>query len=191
LSWDKENNSKAANRAEWLGLTSLCSFMVWDARQLDLAPLANGSFDYVINTENIEHIIDDRKLMIDIARLLKPCGWLLLTTPSIDYLPMSKGDIGPFELIEDGRHVRRGYSRQMLEELCEIAGLKVERFTFCSGRVSQLVTKLMRLLYHFRLNSLILQPLIVPLRILSFVAEILPWRGRCYSICMVAYKPRF
>lgn len=191
LSWDEANNSKAAQRAEWLDLSSRCSFLVWDARRLDSAPLPVGGFDYVINTENIEHIIDDRKLMGDVARLLKPGGWLLLTTPAIDYLPMSEGDMGPFDPIEDGRHVRRGYSKQMLSELCEIAGLRVEHFTFCSGRLSQLSTKLMRTLTGLGLGGIPMQIMMIPVRALSFVFECFPRRGRCYSICMVAYKPRF
>lgn len=191
LSWDVENNNKAAERAEWISVSSHCSFMVWDARSLDAAPLKPNSYDYVINTENIEHIIDDRKLICDIARLLKPGGWLLLTTPSIDYYPISDGDRGPFEPIEDGRHVRRGYSTQMLLELCEIAGLKIEKLTFCSGRVSQLATKLMRSLYRLGMSPLLVQLIIFPMRIISLGAECLPWRGRCYSICIVAYKPRF
>ena len=40
--------------------------------------------------------------------------------------------------------MRRGYSRVMLEELCEHSGLKVECISYCSGYFSQKVAAVMR-----------------------------------------------
>jgi 2-polyprenyl-3-methyl-5-hydroxy-6-metoxy-1,4-benzoquinol methylase len=42
--------------------------------------------------ENIEHILNDSKLMVDMGRCLKPGGTLLLTTPYVHYKPITHGD---------------------------------------------------------------------------------------------------
>ena len=56
-------------------------FEVLDVRNLESRDDLIGQFDVAICLENIEHIINDKKLIIDIALCLKPGGRLLLTTP--------------------------------------------------------------------------------------------------------------
>lgn len=115
---------------------------------------------------------------------------MLLTTPNLNFLKMSKGDIGPFSSIEDGSHMRRGYSPQMLQELCDLSGLRVEKIDYCSGFVSQKVTSLYRQLR--KIFGLYLSwILILPLRPVAYIFEFVGIGGRGYSICLVAYKPRF
>ena len=145
-----------------------------------------------MNFENIEHIIDDKKLFSQIYKTLKPGGFLLLTTPYYNYKHISRNDLGPFSSVEDGRHVRRGYSETMLKELCQVTGFHVEKIDYCSGFGSQLVTKIMRILtsiFGIKISWL----LVLPLRPLAYMLELLPERirGRCFSICLVAYKPRY
>ena len=125
LSWDERNQKVAQERAALLKIDN-ANFPICDVRKLDQQKDLINKFDFVINFENIEHILDDKKLMIDLANCLKPGGRLLLTTPYFHYLAMTKEDNGPFNKVEDGAHVIRGYSKQMLMELCEKAGLKVE-----------------------------------------------------------------
>ena len=115
----------------------------------------------------------------------------MLTAPYALYRAISVGDMGPFSTIEDGWHVRRGYNRAMLEELCDHAGLKIESITFCSGYISQKVAGALRRLSTF--NWLLAWGLVLPLRILPplldpLVTLVLRWP--CYSICLEAYKPR-
>jgi SAM-dependent methyltransferase len=189
-SWDEVNQTKAESRCSALNLEDKCSFQIADARNLDTQTFDTKSFDYILNCENIEHIIDDKKLFADIERLLKPGGYLLLTTPNLNFLKMSKGDIGPFSSIEDGSHMRRGYSPQMLQELCDLSGLRVEKIDYCSGFVSQKVTSLYRQLR--KIFGLYLSwILILPLRPVAYIFEFVGIGGRGYSICLVAYKPRF
>ena len=97
-------------------------------------------YDIAICLENIEHIIDDRKLLTDIAACMKPGGRLLLTTPylRLSHYPWGYGAVSP---VEDGGHVRRGYTPRMLEELCKHAGLLVEQISYCSGFLSQKITR--------------------------------------------------
>ena len=190
LSWDERNQAVARQRAALVGARR-AEFEVFDVRKLDQRDDLHECFDIAICCENIEHILDDFKLARDIASCLKPGGRLLLTTPNIHYRAMSRNDEGPFEPIEDGRHVRRGYSRSMLCELCTVAGLIPEEISFCSGLVSQKITKLLRVLS--RLHPLAGWSLTLPLRLLPPLLDPLVTRVTGYphfSICVEAYKPR-
>jgi SAM-dependent methyltransferase len=190
LSWDERNQRVAKERAEICRANS-ADFQVLDVRKLDQRKDLVDKFDVAICCENIEHIVDDFKLMRDIASCLKPGGRLLLTTPNLFYHEMSPGDKGPFLPIEDGRHVRRGYSKAMLYELCEAAGLKTEEISFCSGFLSQKITTFLRLLS--RIHPLIGWLLILPFRVFPPIFDPLLTRiigYQYFSICVEAYKPR-
>jgi len=189
LSWDKRNQLVARERAAY-SKTLSTEFEVLDIRELDRR-VDLVDFDVVICLETIEHVMEDLKLMRAIARCLKPGGRLLLTTPYLLYRAISPGDMGPFSTVEDGWHVRRGYSRVMLEELCEHSGLKVERISYCSGYLSQKVAAVMRRLS--ATNAMLAWALILPLRVLPplldpIITGLLGWPH--YSICLEAYKPR-
>ena len=189
LSWDEKNQELAAERALICKVSEI-SFPILDVRKLDQRVDLLGQFEFAICCENIEHIIDDHKLMKDIAALLKPGGRLLLTAPFYFYRAITPKENGPFLNIEDGRHVRRGYTSAMLTELCDDAGLMVEEFGSCSGFFAQKITALMRILKP-RIFS---WGVVLPLRLLPPVLDkaIAYWCGwPDYSISLVAYKPRF
>jgi 2-polyprenyl-3-methyl-5-hydroxy-6-metoxy-1,4-benzoquinol methylase len=188
LSWDNRNQQIAAERAS-LSRARTADFEICDVRHLDRLTGFQSNCDVVVCCETIEHIIDDEKLMRDMARCLKPSGKLLLTTPNYDYKPMG-GDEGPFSPIEDGRHVRRGYTRHDLEKLCGTCGLLVSEIAFCSGFLSQKETVLFRALT--KIHPLMAWTLVSPLRILpplldKPISSIGGWPG--YSITLVATKP--
>lgn len=136
LSWDQRNQDVAEARAK-LCKAPRAKFEICDVRELDQQTHLFEAFDIVTCTENIEHIIDDRRLMVAMGKCLKPGGRLLLTTPSIRAIPQSFMEYGPFPDFEDGRHVRRGYNRLMLTELCNAAGLQIEEVSYVSGPISQ------------------------------------------------------
>lgn len=187
LSWDERNQSVAEQRARIAGAKAT-RFPIGDARKLDTMPHFAGKFDYILSLENIEHIIDDRKLMRDLAACLKPGGWLVLTTPNQNYRAITAEDNGPFPVVENGWHVRRGYTRAMLEELCAAAGLRIEQSGSCSGFFSQKLTWLMR---RGRAAgwAAVLPLRIVPLLLDRLVARLTGYPD--YSLTLVAYKPRF
>jgi SAM-dependent methyltransferase len=190
LSWDDRNNREAEWRARILGLPN-ASFQIFDVRQLDVFQPDRGNYKYALCMENMEHIVDDSKLIKDITALLAPGGRLLLTTPNYYYRPLTKDDEGPFDPIEDGRHVKRGYSSAELRELLEFHGLLVEKIEYCSGYFSQRVTTVLRLLSKplGRLAWIVT----LPLRILGPMFDRPRADGRWpgYSISVVALKPRF
>ncbi len=45
-------------------------------------PAADGAYDVVISVETIEHLENPRAFMRELARLTKPGGWLMVTTPN-------------------------------------------------------------------------------------------------------------
>jgi len=189
LSWDERNQRVAEERAALCG-ASRAKFEVWDVRKLGKRADLKSSFDVVVCFENIEHIMDDRKLVKDMAAMLRPGGRLLLTTPHLHYRAISASDNGPFSRVEDGGHVRRGYSQAMLEALCAHAKLRPKAFSSCGGFLSQKITFFLRTFSKIR--PLFGWACVLPLRILppivdGIISSLSGWPD--YSICMEAYKP--
>src|SRR5262245_12835053 len=75
-SFDPGQVDRARGRAGILGLRS-AAFRAGDLRRLDEQAEVLGRFDQVIVFETIEHILDDRKLVADLAALLAPGGTIL------------------------------------------------------------------------------------------------------------------
>lgn len=187
LSWDERNQRVAGERAK-ICAAERVSFPMGDARMLDKHAEYTSAFDYVLSLENIEHVLDDRKLMRDLAACLKPGGWLILSTPCKNYRAVTPEDNGPFERKETGWHVRRGYTAAMLRELAADAGLEVDVIGSCSGFFSQKLTWLLRRL------GVAGWLLILPLRLLPLLLDRAMRRIFGYpdfSVTLIAYKPRF
>ena len=189
LSWDERNQAVARERASICKAKS-ADFEILDVRRLDSRQDLVAQFDVAICLEVIEHILDDQKLMKDIANCLKPGGNLLLTTPNYDYKPITAMDKGPFPEVETGWHVRKGYTDSQLRQLCQEAGLIVDSISFCSGFLSQKITFLLRTLSE--IHPLIGWGVTFPLRILPplvdpIITNILRWPE--FSICLEAHKP--
>jgi len=191
LSWDERNQTVAQQRAS-ICQANTAQFKVLDVRYLDQHSDFYEAFDVAICFENIEHILDDKKLITDIYNCLRPGGRLLLTTPYQKYLAITPEDNGPFCKTETGWHVRRGYTEAMLIELCDISGFMIEEVSFCSGFFSQKVALIQRKISKY--SPLLSWLMTLPLRILPLVLDpiITPLiKYPYYSICLEAYKPRF
>lgn len=63
-------------------------FLVGDLRRV---PLADGSMDLVLSSEVVEHLPDPRPAIAEMARILKPGSYALLTTPNPNNLPERVG----------------------------------------------------------------------------------------------------
>ncbi|MFL2734006.1 MAG: class I SAM-dependent methyltransferase [Gammaproteobacteria bacterium] len=77
----KEDVQKALNNFEEFNENSpskSCSFGVTDARKL---PFSDNSFDYVICSEVLEHIIEFEEVISEINRILKPGGTFAASVP--------------------------------------------------------------------------------------------------------------
>jgi 2-polyprenyl-3-methyl-5-hydroxy-6-metoxy-1,4-benzoquinol methylase len=188
LSWDKRNQIVAQRRAI-ICKADTASFEVQDVRRLDERPDLADQFDVAICCECIEHILDDVKLVQDIARCLKPEGVLLLTTPNLNFKPMAY-DNENLSTVEDGGHVRRGYSPDDLMRLSEQSGFEVMKIEYCSGVLSQKITSLKRIAANAT-SEMISWPIVLPLRWIPPVFDAAMTRAinwPDYSITLVAKK---
>ena len=81
-------------------------------------PFADATADMVTALDVIEHIEDDRSAVVEMARILKPGGVLVITVPAFQAL-WSDWDVSL-------HHFRR-YRRPQLRQLLDSAGLEVLR----------------------------------------------------------------
>ena len=166
LSFDARNNAVAGDRARLLGLAR-ARFVQADLRELDQLSPRLGQFDQILRVETIEHLLNDRKLLADLARLLKPRGRFLLTTPYKHYRRLLGDRL--FASEREGGHVRWGYTHEEMRRLFAECGLEVVEESFVSGWVSQQLTNGMRLLS--RVHPLLAWGAILPLRPLQVLDE--------------------
>lgn len=184
LGWDGPDLAKAKDRAGMFG--SDARFEVQDVRTLSARQDLKGSFDIATCLETIEHVLDDAGVMVSLANILRPGGRLILTTPNEAYIPIDARDSGPFSVVEDGGHVRKGYTAERLRLLAVEAGLEITEIGFCSPWYSQRITGLLRCLSRY-LGYGPAWAATLPCRFAPMSAA---WNRRypSYSICMSAIK---
>src|SRR5262249_55591526 len=134
-SFSEREQEDAKRRAGTLGVNGI-DFRLIDLRELQSHSAELGSFDQIICFETIEHLLDHQAVGASLGGLLEPGGRLLLTAPFDGHRPLYTEERHPSP-VEDGSHVRYGYSQERLRELVRNAGLEVESEGFVSGVVSQ------------------------------------------------------
>jgi SAM-dependent methyltransferase len=96
------------------------TFMVGDATDL---PFADESFDMVTMFDLLEHVPDDGAVAREALRVLRPGGWVLVSTPDRErwrypYYGVFRPVCPPEEeLFAEWGHVRRGYTQAELDAL--------------------------------------------------------------------------
>jgi SAM-dependent methyltransferase len=165
-SFSPREQQDARRRAELLGVSGI-DFRTLDLREIEEHRESLGRFDQIICFETIEHLIDDEGLVRSLAAMLEPGGQLLLSAPYAGHHPLYMEDRHPCG-VEDGSHVRYGYSRERLLQIAQGAGLEVAEEGFISGVVSQKLTDLMRRLTA-RLGRLAGWAIVLPLRPLVLI----------------------
>jgi SAM-dependent methyltransferase len=185
IGWAGSDLEKARKRAA--RLRSDARFEVQDIRALSTRYDLKERFDVATCFETIEHILDDAEVMRSLASILRPGGRLVLTTPNQNYIPMDTGDAGPFSQVENGQHVRKGYTAERLSHLAGEAGLEIAEIGYCSGLSSQKVTALLRsLARHIGYGPA--WALTLPLRLIPLIFDDQNQARPPYSICMLATK---
>jgi SAM-dependent methyltransferase len=95
-------------------------FVQGDATRL---PFADASFDMVTMFDLLEHVEDDAAAAREALRVLRPGGWVLVSTPDRErwrfpyyglFRPIARDEA---ELFAEWGHVRRGYTRAELNAL--------------------------------------------------------------------------
>jgi SAM-dependent methyltransferase len=188
LTIDQGSADRAAHRASLLGINS-ATFLRGDLRELDRNTLFHdGQFDQIICFEVIEHILDDRKLIADLARLLRPNGRLLLTTPYKYYKPLVGDRLSTWE---DGGHVRWGYTFEELRKLMGEHGIEIVTEQYAIGFISQHISNALRLLSG--MGAFLAWALTFPLRVFLIVDPLFTrlLRYPYLTVCVVGVKRQF
>lgn len=149
----------AERRAAMLGIEGL-EFITGDLRRLDEFGPRLGTFDQILLFECIEHIMDDAKLVRDLAVLLKPGGTILLTTPYRHHRRLFGERVTDRE---DGGHVRYGYTHDEIAALFASAGIEVVEREYMAGVVAQKLASVQFALC--RINSHVAWAATLPLRV--------------------------
>lgn len=184
VSFDERNNRVATERAQLFRLSN-AKFVTGDLRKLDELTPSLGNFDQIICFETIEHIKNDAKLFHDFADILRPGGTLFLTAP-YEHCRLPGDGVSD---VEDGGHVRWGYTHENIVALLRDAGFEPKELDYVTGIVSQLLIRAGRTLSRcldFRVGWAI----IFPLRIFTVLDPIVtPLFGRPHlSVAVVAEK---
>ncbi|MDP2923553.1 MAG: class I SAM-dependent methyltransferase [Candidatus Omnitrophota bacterium] len=87
-------------------------------------PFRDKCFDKILLTEVIEHIHNDTKAVIEMARVLEKSGSIFLTTPNLETVPLNEG------LKEHIRHYSGNTLRKLFEPYFE--KIHIERRFYCS-----------------------------------------------------------
>ncbi|MGN0092426.1 MAG: class I SAM-dependent methyltransferase [Alistipes sp.] len=97
---------------------ALCQHAKSEFYQMEVPPIDfdNNSFDYVVAFQVIEHIEDDMQFVREVARVLRPEGKFIVTTPN-----------APVSLTRNPWHVRE-YNADELRNLLECNFSRVEAF---------------------------------------------------------------
>src|SRR5262249_10334297 len=127
----------------FLGLDeSQLELRVTNLEQLADDPGRQGRFDQVLLLDVIEHILDAPAALRQLHTLTAEDGLVYITTPNRDW--QGNADHLRVTRIEDGWHVRNGFTFEQLEALLEEAGFEpVDRLRF-GTKGSTLVTWIQR-----------------------------------------------
>lgn len=90
-----------------------------------LEGLPASSFDAAVCLEVIEHVVSAERLLHGIYRLLKPGGFLVVSTPNFAYVVDRIRYLVGSNLREEGYHYRFFTQRQLTDSLCQ-AGFRID-----------------------------------------------------------------
>ena len=88
--------------------------------RLEELPWSDGSFDLITCLDVIEHTPDDRATLLELRRVCRPTGWLLVTVPAYQAL---------WSMHDHANHHFRRYNRRSLTAAALESGWLLRRMT--------------------------------------------------------------
>ncbi|HDR5116798.1 TPA: methyltransferase domain-containing protein, partial [Bacillus anthracis] len=140
---------------EWLNQYKNITYVCGDLEpkdsvmeEIDITRIAyeNNTFDVILCSHVLEHIIDDEKAMRELYRVLKPNGWGIIQVPivmNVDYIIENKSIVSPIlRKIAFGQedHVRI-YNRSGFIQRLTDAGFKVELYNIAEKQGMKIARK--------------------------------------------------
>ncbi len=138
LTNDRDVVERARAEAERLGLAEQVAFVVHDLRA---GPPPGGGFDAAVCFDVLEHILDDRAALGNVVAAVRPGGLVAITVPDRSAPPIWGDRVSP---VEDGSHVRQGYTTDELRSLVEGAGLEAVQWGRFGGPLARAWTGVWR-----------------------------------------------
>ncbi|MEF7563790.1 methyltransferase domain-containing protein [Bacillus infantis] len=132
------------NLRRWISKVSTVDYLAGDLMpadaetiQMDIRaiPYPEGSFDVILCSHVLEHILEDQAAMDEIYRVLKPGGWSILQVPISLNLkkslenPLITSPADKLRYFGQSDHVRL-YSKEDFTGRLEAAGFIVEQYDF-------------------------------------------------------------
>ena len=135
-------------------------------------PLADKALDGATLIEVIEHIVHAESLVDELARVIRPGGWLIVTTPNVAHFTYRLRAVTGHPPKQEGYHYRF-FTQKTLRRCLESRGFAIEA---CASFGKQaLLTKLMHLSGREREQKFRYR---VPARFESLLAQHFVWRLR-------------
>ena len=114
-------------------------------------PFETGTFDKILFTDVIEHLEDDRAAVMEISRVLKDNGEVVITTPFLGGR-LTGGRLNRLFHDVPGApeyHERDGYSLETLEDLLNECSMNLVEVKYSTFIVTELFIEVLKLFYHF------------------------------------------
>jgi len=154
---------------------SRCQFKVHNI--YDMLSLKE-KFDQVICFETLEHLKKDQEVLFLFSKVLNPRGILHICTPCLHRNPYYGEVISD---VEDGGHVRLGYTYERLSSMLAKAGFEVIQMDSAAGFFSQKIGDIIR---KIQMKGLLPEPIRV-----RFAILLLPLYLLTFFDCMTPYQP--
>ncbi|MFI5316870.1 MAG: class I SAM-dependent methyltransferase [Myxococcota bacterium] len=87
-------------------------------------PFASASLDGASLIEVIEHIVQAEALVAELARVIRPGGWLIVTTPNVVHIAYRWRALTGHPPKQEGYHYRF-FTRDTLQEMFAAAGFRI------------------------------------------------------------------
>ncbi len=135
VDYDEHNITVCYEYADAFGITDAqAKFQQFNIKGLHTL---NDIYDQVFCFEILEHMMDDSAIVESISKITKHGSKLLISVPNLHHKPLYKEEVSP---VENGEHVRFGYSFEQLEALISKYGFEVKIKDSCAGMMTQWVT---------------------------------------------------